>query len=175
MLCCSCRPLDICSSVFKKTPNHTSTSLKDLDHVRLLTASSLIWIYSISFTTSNYQYKLQSQKIQLFNRCFKSKSQIGEVSDKIIKLVTENGLSELDAWNNSTVQLLKVAKLFITLFVIECNLTAVASNKTEANRAVLADLFELFVLYEMIENHSSGFLKVIQLFHFIFNVLIFSN
>lgn len=77
-----------------------------------------------------------------------------------MKSVSEDGLSELDAWNKSTVQLLKVAKLYITLFIFECNLSAVLSNKVEANRAALADLFELFILYEMIENHSSSFLKV---------------
>lgn len=76
-------------------------------------------------------------------------------------LVTENGLKQLDAWNKSTVQLLKVAKLYITLFVLECNLSAVVRNTDEANRAALVDLLELFILYEMIENHLAGFLKVI--------------
>jgi hypothetical protein len=34
-----------------------------------------------------------------------------EVSERIMKLVTEKGLSEFDAWNRSTMLLINVAKV----------------------------------------------------------------
>lgn len=36
-------------------------------------------------------------------------------------------------------------------------------NKNEKNRVALADLFELFVVYEIVEVNATGFLKVFYL------------
>ena len=83
-----------------------------------------------------------------------------EISTSIVKQVTENGMSEQEAWNNSTVNLLNLAKLYISIFVLECNLNAIVKNNSQVNRTALADVFELFVLYEIVDVYSASFLKV---------------
>lgn len=84
---------------------------------------------------------------------------ISELSDKMFNSIS-NGASEYDAWNQNTVYLVNMSKVYISIFVLKCNLEAIANNHVESNQNALADLCELFILYELIEDYSSNLLRV---------------
>jgi hypothetical protein len=75
-------------------------------------------------------------------------------------LVKQQGLSEFEAWNQCSVQLVHLAKFYISIFVITCNLNSILTNKDTENQNILSDLFELFLLYDLTNNYASDFLKV---------------
>lgn len=88
---------------------------------------------------------------------------MNEISNKMINLVSENDFSEQNAWNESSVQLVNVAKFYISIFMLESNLDAIIANNSESNRQALVELFELYILYEIVEIYAASFLRVIFL------------
>jgi hypothetical protein len=85
---------------------------------------------------------------------------MNEISNKMINLVSENDFSEQNAWNESSVQLVNVAKLYISIFMLESNLDAIIANNSGSNRQALVELFELYILYEIVEIYAASFLRV---------------
>ena len=83
-----------------------------------------------------------------------------EISNRMLYLINEKGLSQFEAWNQSTVLLTNASKIYINIFVINCFLSAVVQNNSESNRKALTDLLELYLLYGISNTHSANILKV---------------
>lgn len=103
-------------------------------------------------------FKCFASYLDVFRRLFEQL--LAEVSSKLLALVTERGFGEQQAWNECSVDLITTAKSFTLLFLVSSNLVYVDENKTECNQKALAELFELFLLYEMCENNSANLLRL---------------
>ena len=130
---------------------------------------------------------------------------MNEVTSKLFNLVKIENTPELEAWNQTSSQLIATARvntlnfywlgnwIFINstiliksnqiygdIFVIFSNLSCILSNKFPTNQQALAELFELYLLYEICEVYSANILRVILnliysgLFFETINVLIFN-
>lgn len=84
---------------------------------------------------------------------------ISEITSKMMQLITEKGMSQFEAWNESSVQIINIAKVYINIYVINNFLNAILSCKNEKNQQALIDLFELFALYDICDNFSGNVLK----------------
>ena len=51
-------------------------------------------------------------------------------------------------------------QVYITIYINSCNLVAVCSNITSQNQTALADLFELFLTYEISDSFAGEILRV---------------
>lgn len=69
-----------------------------------------------------------------------------------------NGMSEREAWNATTVELLRLSKAHTYLFILRSFLDSCLEAKSEAVRTALLRLFTLFALYHM-EQHLSLLLE----------------
>lgn len=78
----------------------------------------------------------------------------------MFELMNVNRLSEYDAWNECSAQLVNVAKCYITIYMIGCSIKFVSSVSDRANFAALSELLEFYMLFETVDTYSSGFLKV---------------
>jgi acyl-CoA oxidase len=85
---------------------------------------------------------------------------VNELSSKMFRLLDEEKLAALDAWNRCSVQLTQTARVYIDIFVINSNLSCIQANPSEQNRNALADLFELYMLYELCEVYPGHVLRV---------------
>ncbi|CAF0808334.1 unnamed protein product [Brachionus calyciflorus] len=85
---------------------------------------------------------------------------ISEISGRMFSLVNETGLTEYQAWNECTVQLVQIAKLYVSIFIIWCSLSDINSNVDKNNQEALTELFELFVLYEITEDYSTNIMRL---------------
>ena len=77
----------------------------------------------------------------------------------MVSLAKENGRSESEAWNECSVQLVYVAKCYISIYLSSCNLKAILVNGDERNQETLSELFELFVLYDLTDTYATSLLK----------------
>jgi acyl-CoA oxidase len=85
---------------------------------------------------------------------------MNEIVAKIVRLIREEGLGELDAWNKCSQQLISVARVYIDIFIIHANLSCICAMEQEANRAALSDLFELYMLYELCDVYPGNVLRL---------------
>lgn len=85
---------------------------------------------------------------------------IGEVSNRMLYLINEKGLSQYQAWNESSVLLTTCSKIYINVFVINVFLSYVHSNKCVSNQRALSDLLELYLLYGICDTFSANVLRV---------------
>ena len=53
---------------------------------------------------------------------------MAEISKRMMYLVNENQLSQYDAWNGSSVQLIKISKVYIHIYIINSNLLGVCTR-----------------------------------------------
>ena len=85
---------------------------------------------------------------------------IGEITEKILRLIREEGLAELEAWNQCSVQLISAARVYIDIFIIHANLACIYANDVPANKKALTELFELYLLYEICDVYVGNVLRV---------------
>ena len=102
-------------------------------------------------------YKNFESYFNVFFRLYEES--INEVTSKIMKLIREDNLPELEAWNRCSSQLIIAARIYIDIFVIFANLHCIHSNPVMANRKALSELFELYVLYEITDVYSGSILR----------------
>ena len=88
------------------------------------------------------------------------KSSIAEISKRMMYLVNENQLSQYDAWNGSSVQLIKISKVYIHIYIINCYLANVLQNNCPTNQNALNELLEHYLLYGICDTFSASILKV---------------
>lgn len=85
---------------------------------------------------------------------------MGEISNKMLYLITEKGFGHFQAWNETSVQLINLAQVYIHIYVINSFIDAIHSHKVEVNQKALCELFELFVLYDICDSFSSNVLRL---------------
>ncbi len=85
---------------------------------------------------------------------------ISEITSKMMHLITEKGLSNLEVWNESSVLLINAAKVYVNIYVINCFLAAIHSHQVAVNQKALCELFELFLLYDICDNFAAYVLRV---------------
>lgn len=89
---------------------------------------------------------------------------ISETQDRLMSAVRDEGMSPFDAWNHSSVMLTNTAKCFIQLFIIDSNLLALYSHwqneELRVNQSALEDLFELYLIYGLVDTYSTQVFKV---------------
>jgi len=73
-------------------------------------------------------------------------------------LANESG--QYEAWNQSTVQLIEAANVYISIFIINGFLATIAEIKESKNQEVLSDLFEFYLLNDIVNNYGSNILRV---------------
>ncbi len=78
----------------------------------------------------------------------------------MMHLINEKGKSSLEAWNESSVLLINVAKVYVNIYVINCFLAAIYSHQVAVNQKALCELFELFLVYDIYDNFSAYILRV---------------
>ena len=78
----------------------------------------------------------------------------------MLYLITEKGLSQFEAWNNSSVHLINAAKVYTHIYVINSFLGALAFHSNKENQQAMAELFELFMLYDICDNFAMNILRV---------------
>ncbi len=112
---------------------------------------------------------------------------MNEIANKLFYLVNEKGLEELNAWNQTSVQLINAARvhkhiieffyiyifwfelnlffkqIYTDLFVIHANLSCIYNISNLKNQQILSELFELYLLYSITDVYSSNILRVIML------------
>lgn len=97
---------------------------------------------------------------------------ITEITNKMLHLITEKGLSQFEAWNESSQLLITTSKVYINIYVINCFLAAIDSHKSQANQQALTELFELFMLYDICDNFAPNILRVNLLIFYAKNTIL---
>ena len=87
-------------------------------------------------------------------------SSVSEITSRMMQSVTEKGNSGLKAWNDSSVLLINAARIYIKIYVLNSFFGAVQSHQVECNQKSLAELLELFFLYEFCDTFSASILRV---------------
>jgi hypothetical protein len=85
---------------------------------------------------------------------------MADVSKRMMYLLNEKGLNQYDAWNQSSVQLINSAKIYINIYVINCFLASIFMNKCERNQQALIDLLEFYLLFGICDTHAAEIMKV---------------
>ncbi len=85
---------------------------------------------------------------------------MSEITKRMMYLVNEKGLSQYDSWNESSVQLISLSKVYIHIYVINCFLASVLLNNSQKNQNALNDLLEHYLLYGICDTFSTNILKV---------------
>lgn len=78
----------------------------------------------------------------------------------MMQSITEKGLSQFEAWNESSVQLINAAKVYTSIYVANSFLAALAFHQVKENQQAMAELFELFMLYDICDNYAVNVLRV---------------
>ncbi|CAF0957540.1 unnamed protein product [Brachionus calyciflorus] len=97
----------------------------------------------------------------LFEKLFEAK--LREVSERMFYLIEEKNMNQYDAWNNSSLLLVETARIYVSVFVIYTNLKSLNDHskmECNQNQIVLEELFELYLLYGIVEKFSIHFLKL---------------
>ncbi|RNA34484.1 peroxisomal acyl-coenzyme A oxidase 1 isoform X2 [Brachionus plicatilis] len=103
-------------------------------------------------------YKQFSEYLSFFHRLYEELS--NEVTGKLFKLVKEDRMAPLDAWNCCSFQLTDIARVYIEIFILNSNLLCVYKNGLIENQRALSDLMELYILYSITDNYSGNFLRM---------------
>lgn len=85
---------------------------------------------------------------------------MSEITSKLLILVTEKGCSKLQAWNETSQQLITTAKVYINIYVFNCFIDAINRHQVASNQQALIELFELFLLYGLCDIFAANFLRV---------------
>lgn len=102
-------------------------------------------------------YKHFAEYLNIYYRLYDE--MMMEITNKMMYLVTERGFTKFQAWNESSVLLTTLAKVYIHIYVSNCFLLAVHGHSVAANQQALSELFELFLLYNFCDTHASHLLK----------------
>ena len=90
---------------------------------------------------------------------------MSEITKRMMYLVNEKGLSQYDAWNESSVQLINVSKVYIHIYVINCFLASLLLNDCPKNQTALNNLLEHYLLFGICDTFSTNILKVSLMLH----------
>ena len=83
----------------------------------------------------------------------------------MLKLITQDGLSEYDAWNHSSELLVQLSKSFAYTFINNAYLAYLYQHQKDNpnstnNQKALEELLELYLLYGILEVNTSWLLRV---------------
>lgn len=84
---------------------------------------------------------------------------LSEITSKMLHSITEKGQSQFEAWNESSVPLINVAKVYTSIYVANSFVAALAFHPARENQQAMAELFELFMLYDICDNYAMNVLR----------------
>jgi len=84
---------------------------------------------------------------------------MSEITSKLMSLVTEKGYTKLQAWNETSQQLITTAKVYINIYAINCFISSINKHQVASNQKVLIELLQLFILYDMCDIFAANFLR----------------
>lgn len=102
-------------------------------------------------------YKRFSEYFEVHYRLYDE--MMSEITNKMIHLITEKGFTKFQAWNETSVQLINAARIYINIYVMNCFILAIHGHSVKVNQEALCELFELFLLYNFSDVYASYILK----------------
>ena len=85
---------------------------------------------------------------------------MSEITSKLMSLVTEKGYTKLQAWNETSQQLITTAKVYVNIYAINCFISSINKHQVASNQKVLIELLQLFILYDICDIFAANFLRV---------------